>query len=136
MAHQGTGRMGSLAAFSIIEGSLNLGLSLALVKSMGILGVAIGTAVPAALVHGLLLPWWNCRHYGMALPRYLLDVWTVPGLAALATFGVMRWVFDPEAQYGWVPLMTGAAGCALFFGLVAWRVMVWRAPAPSTEAAS
>ena len=137
MAHQGTNRMGSLAGFSLLEGALNLGLSVALVGRFGLLGVALGTAIPAALVHGLLLPWWNCRHYGLSLATYLVRVWAVPGGAALVVYGVMRLLLDPDAQYGWTALAGAAAGCVVAFAFVVWLLLrAQRArPTPATGAA-
>ena len=39
-------------------------LSILLVRHWGIEGVALGTLIPAVLVHGVLLPLGMCRHYG------------------------------------------------------------------------
>ena len=122
-AHQGTNRMRSLAVFSAIEGVANLAISLALVGEHGLVGVAIGTAIPAVIIHGLVLPWWNGRHYGMRLSTYLLSVWPIPLIAGGATYGLLAWVFGRADHLGWIPLIGGGLLAVTFFGGVAGVLM-------------
>ena len=50
------GRLKGQAVITVIEASLNLVLSVVLVKRYGVIGVAIGTAIPMLLVRGLVYP--------------------------------------------------------------------------------
>ena len=122
-AHQGTNRMGSLAIVSIVEGLANLGLSLWLVQSHGIWGVALGTAVPAAIVHGLVLPCWNGRLHGFSPWVYLAEVWPIPLLSGAVTYGALRAVFDTEASYGWPALIAGALGAVAVFAATGYALV-------------
>jgi O-antigen/teichoic acid export membrane protein len=131
MAHQGTGRMRSLALISLAEGLANLALSLWWVRLHGLIGVAWGTLVPAALVHGVVLPWWNGRVHGFGWFAWALRVWTTPVLAGGATYGVLRWAFDPAGQHGWGALIAGgllAMAVFLVVGLGTERWLARRGP--------
>jgi O-antigen/teichoic acid export membrane protein len=52
----GSNKQGYLARLFVIEGAANLALSLALVRPLGLAGVAIGTAVPSLISQGWFLP--------------------------------------------------------------------------------
>lgn len=103
--HYGTGRMRPLALAMILEAAGNLVLSLLLVGPLGIVGVAIGTAVPAWLVHGLLLPWLACTRHGIALPSFLVRTWGGPLLAGAATVGVLHALVSGRDALGWPALI-------------------------------
>lgn len=84
----------ALVPVAIAEALLNIGLSIALIRPMGILGVAWGTTVPN-LVTGLLFWPWYVRHtVGIPIWSYVLSTWVRPGVAAvpfaLLTFAVER----------------------------------------------
>jgi O-antigen/teichoic acid export membrane protein len=77
-----------VAKWAVIEAVLNLGLSIVLVKTIGIYGVAWGTSISMAFVH---LVFW---------PRYVREVLDVP---------VRRFVWE-----GWVKITL----CAIPYGIV------------------
>ena len=55
---QGIGRFRAIAILSVVAAIANLGLSLLLVRPLGVLGVALGTLVPTAAVRlGLVFPY-------------------------------------------------------------------------------
>jgi O-antigen/teichoic acid export membrane protein len=87
----------------------------------GLVGVAMGTAVPLFVVSGWASAWYACRALELPLGRYLLDGMLLPGLASLAfllpALAAKLWL-RPE---GWVPLFATCAACWLVFGVVAWR---------------
>jgi O-antigen/teichoic acid export membrane protein len=55
----------------IIEGIANLALSLVLVRRYGILGVALGTTIPALVVNLFVLPYYAIRVIRLPLSSYL-----------------------------------------------------------------
>lgn len=121
MAHQGTGHMRSLALATLFEGATNLGLSLWWVRDHGLVGVAYGTLVPAAIVHGFVLPWWNGSRLGFNLFGWWARVWSLPLIAGGVAYGALRLVFDVDATYGWPALIGGgvlsvAVVAAIAFG--------------------
>jgi O-antigen/teichoic acid export membrane protein len=78
----------------VMEGLCNLGLSIALVRTYGVVGVAIGTAVPNLLTQLFFWPWYIRRVYGIAPIRYAFSTWIRPMLAtlpfALFTYGIEK----------------------------------------------
>jgi O-antigen/teichoic acid export membrane protein len=83
----GLGRARDPALALLAMGVLNLGLSLALVGPFGILGVAIGTAIPNVIFAGVLLL-LACRELGMAIGSYVGYVATRAAIGALVPLGV------------------------------------------------
>jgi O-antigen/teichoic acid export membrane protein len=110
------------ALFNCIEGVANLVLSLLLVKQYGILGVALGTAIPMALIRLIAQPIYVCRvasieyrEYvwkmgrsllnvilSLALPFYVTvrfiepkyTVLMILGLVSIGLYSVSIWLFE------------------------------------------
>lgn len=59
-----------LGVVGMLEGVANLMLSVWLIGSLGILGVAIGTAVPLILLRLLVIPLYVCRRVNLASREY------------------------------------------------------------------
>ncbi len=59
-----------LAQLGLIEAGANLALSLLLVGSYGIVGVALGTTVPLLALRGVGLPVYLCRSVGLPFGHY------------------------------------------------------------------
>ena len=78
----GLSRHRALAFFRIGEAVSNLGLSIVLVSSYGLIGVAIGTLVPHIVVTGLIIPIYATRLLGMNPLRYYAAAWLRPLLNA------------------------------------------------------
>lgn len=60
------------AKILMIEALLNLGLSIWLAPRLGIMGVALATAVPALFMSAVVLPPYLCRRLELPLRRYLV----------------------------------------------------------------
>ena len=78
----GTGRHRLVAFASIAEISANAVLSIALVQRFGLTGVALGTAVPFALINLFVLMPAACRAVGFPIRTFVYDT-VVPTLVAL-----------------------------------------------------
>lgn len=63
-----------LAKINMIEGTLNLLISLVLVKHYGIIGVAIGTAIPLVVIKLIVLPPYVCKCIDLPLKKYYLNI--------------------------------------------------------------
>jgi hypothetical protein len=74
----------------MIEGVINLGLSLALVKPLGIVGVALGTAIPALLSDAVWLPVVICRLYSIRIVDYVRQAYLPPILSAIVFVGSLK----------------------------------------------
>ncbi len=125
----GTARMGTLAKLTIVEGVANLALSIGLAIPFGIVGVALGTMIPALLVRLVALPWLALRELGGSYGGLARRAWAVPAVAGAITFVLLRLVVHPTDRLDWPALLTLAAGCqTVYFALYA--VATRFAPAP------
>lgn len=79
----GTSRHNIIAYSKIGESVANLALSLALVKSYGIIGVAIGTAIPHLFTVTIIFPYLICRIVKVELATYYLKAYIGPILSAI-----------------------------------------------------
>ena len=62
------------AAVLLTEACLNVTLSVVLAPRLGIVGVAVGTLIPALLVGGPILPNYLCRKLGIPIRAYVSQV--------------------------------------------------------------
>jgi len=96
----------------LIEGIVNIGLSIALVRPYKIVGDALGTAVPLALTMIFFLPGHLCKQLQIRLFTYLREAYLLPLLVCLPLAIVLllmkRW-FVPHNYPGLLAHL-GAAG--------------------------
>jgi O-antigen/teichoic acid export membrane protein len=62
------------AIASLIEGLINVVLSIYLLEHYGIVGVALGTAIPMMVNRLIIVPIYTCRNLGLSLSRYYLTI--------------------------------------------------------------
>lgn len=103
------------ALANTLEGVANLALSLALISSYGIIGVALGTAIPQFVHKGFVQPVYVSRIVGVPLRRYVLAC--VPGATAGAVVvgAVIASGWLTEPQHGWLVLIAQGAGTSVVF---------------------
>lgn len=81
---------------AICEAVANLLLTIVLVRKTGIMGPAIGTAIPMICVGVLVVPWYTCRVTGLSWPRLLTQALVKPISAALlfafTLYGIVQWM--------------------------------------------
>lgn len=100
----------NIAAYLIMgEAAANLILSVVLVQRMGILGVALGTAIPRAIVAFIVLPVATCRAVGYPFTKFLKGTYQGPLMAAIPLVLTEIWV-SRNVSFG---------GLTSFFGMVA-----------------
>lgn len=96
----GKGKHRGMAVVMLCEGLFNLLLGVLLAPHWGILGVAVGAAIPMLLVYLFIQPRYVCRVIGLNAGRYyrevLLRPWCVFALAWLCG-GLPQWLGDPTA---------------------------------------
>jgi O-antigen/teichoic acid export membrane protein len=128
---QGMARHNILAVTSILNGVINLGLSLILVRHMGITGVALGTLVPAVLEGMVVIP-FSMRLLGVSWFRLLRDAWIpalVPVAPAVAVLYALQSALQPQ---NWIVLGLIAATGGLVYLAV---YFLFRATASEREMA-
>ncbi|MBX3748933.1 MAG: oligosaccharide flippase family protein [Opitutaceae bacterium] len=112
-----------LLAVSLVDATANLALSLALVWSLGVPGVAAGTMIPTVLVGWLWMLPLTAHFAGTDLGRWLAEIFRpiLPSLlAGGAALGLLAWLAPFPAGGGFLDcawrglLVVGAAGGAGF----------------------
>jgi len=108
----GTRRVRLLALLLVAEGVSNLLISLLLVGSHGLIGVAAGTLIPAVLFQGVVQPVFVCKLLRISLRSYCREVLLRPALVLGALVVAIAFVGQSEHYHSWASL---AFGAALFF---------------------
>lgn len=92
----GINRHRGLAVAVATEALANLSLSILLIKPFGLVGVALGTAIPTIIVNLIFMPRYVERHVGIPRREFVARVWMWPSLACVpfgvATYVVERWI--------------------------------------------
>ena len=91
----GIGRHKGMVPVVLSEAFCNLILSVVFIHSYGIVGVALGTAIPNLATHLIFWPWYIRRVYGIPATTYAFSTWIRPGVAALpfalATYAAQKY---------------------------------------------
>jgi O-antigen/teichoic acid export membrane protein len=75
------------------EAIANIGLSILLGRTMGVVGVAWGTTIPRIAVALFFAPWFCSRKLGVSVREYATQAWIRP-IAAMIPFAVVSLVID------------------------------------------
>lgn len=113
-----------LARLFICEGVLNLVISVALIGQYGLLGVAIGTVVPAVLCQGLMHPMMVCSNLGLSVREYAREVIWPTGVVGLLLIPFLSLLHRLTTHHTWIDLFLQgsiagmfAIGVIIVFGL-------------------
>jgi O-antigen/teichoic acid export membrane protein len=85
----GIGKHQSLAKVTLLEGIANLILSIALVPPLGVVGDALGTAIPLCCTFLLFMPRHLGRQLGVPVRSFLRQAYSLPLLLNLPLLGVV-----------------------------------------------
>ncbi len=85
----GLGKHQTYAAITVIEGLANLILSIALVRPYGIVGDAMGTAIPLAFTCLVFLPRHMKKQIGVPVGTFFREAFTLPILLTLPFVGAL-----------------------------------------------
>ena len=120
----GLGKPGLPTIGFLVAGLVNLGLSIILARTMGIAGVALGTAIPNVLFAGLVL-WHACRELETPVGEYLRYVVPRATLGALPVLALLLWFklgLDVRSLGG---IASAGVAMVLLFAIT-WVVFVYR----------
>lgn len=122
---QGGGHHRLLALTNAVAATVNIGLSILLIRRYGLPGVAFATLIPVATRALLVIVPVACRRVGVSVPRFAVAaVWPAAWPAAL-TLGALAFFRDPSAISLWMAVLEGAAAgvvyAALFLGIAIGR---------------
>jgi O-antigen/teichoic acid export membrane protein len=109
----GMAKHGTWAVVTLIEGVCNLLLSIALVRPYGIIGDALGTAIPLTCSMVFFMPGHLCKQLGIRLWTFLREAYTLPLLLSaplvITLLLLQRWfVAHKYWQLGIQLLIAGA----------------------------
>jgi O-antigen/teichoic acid export membrane protein len=85
----GLGKHQTLASITVIEGIANLVLSIALVRPLGIVGSALGTAIPLSFTFLVFMPRHLKKQIGVPVGVFLRQAYTLPVLLTLPLVGAL-----------------------------------------------
>ncbi len=114
---------------TLIEGVCNLALSVILVRPYGIIGDALGTAIPLTCSFVLFMPGHLCRLLGIRLRTYLREAFVLPFLITVPLILVLllmkKWFIPHTYRQLGVQLVIGGAvyGLGLFWVYATNRVL-------------
>ncbi len=122
-AFVGLGRVRVNGLLTLVSAVVNIGLSIYLAAGLGLglVGIALGTAITYFLRTGLFSPWYVCRVTGQPLTVYLRRVMLPPMLAAIplvALAFLARATLQPHTLPSIAAVM---ALITLVYWLLAWR---------------
>lgn len=124
----GTGRHGKLAVVTLIEGATNLVLSILLVRRYGIIGDALGTAIPLAGTFIFFMPFHLCSRLRLRVSTYLRQAYFLPLMLSaplvLVLLGMQHWFV--ARTYRQLALQLFAGGIVYALGL-GWAYATGRA---------
>jgi O-antigen/teichoic acid export membrane protein len=120
----------TLAIVTLLEGSSNLLLSIFLVRRFGVLGDAVGTAIPLLCTTLFFLPRHLCRVLQLRLGVYLREAFLLPLLLCLPLTAVLlllrHWFF----AHNYFQLASQLAAGSTVYGLgllwAVWTRKVWQ----------
>lgn len=90
---QGIGKHKALVPVYLLEALANLVLSIVLVRTMGVLGVAWGSTIPNLIVCFFFWPWYMRRTLQIPVRQYVTSTWILP-LLAMAPFALGAYFFE------------------------------------------
>lgn len=116
----GMGNLRFFTAVAVLEAVANLAMSILLVKPMGILGVALGTAVPN-VVSGIIVIVFVCRMLGYPVRDYVAAVWLKPLAAGLVLLLAWLVIAQLVPVTSWPRfILVGSLGTALYSVIALW----------------
>jgi len=124
----GMSKHGKFAIATLIEGAANVLLSILLVRPYGIIGDALGTAIPLAVNYTLFMPHHLCSRLGIKVSTYLRQAFVLPLIVCMPMAVVLllmrRWFVAHTYRQLALQLLAGG----LVYGLcAAWAYLTDRA---------
>lgn len=123
----GIGKPGRATIAFLAAGVLNLGMSIALAKPLGLAGVAWGTAIPSM---GFAVAVWvfTCQELKIGMGRYLKYVVPRAAFGAAAVIAVLAWWKTTFDIHGFLKLGVSGVLMLVLFGLVWVAFVYWKDP--------
>lgn len=120
----GTSRHQRLSQVTIVEGVVNIALSIWLIQKLGVLGVALGTSIPMVVARFFVLPMYACKNIDLPYRTFLLRG-LAPALPGLVVGGGLGW-FVKQALPGrdFMPVAITVAVTVIGYAAATWVLLV------------
>jgi O-antigen/teichoic acid export membrane protein len=105
------------AIATLIEGLVNIALSILLVRPFGIIGDAIGTAVPLAVTTICFLPRHLCRQLQIRIGTYLREAYFLPLMICMPLVIVVLLMKRWFVPHNYIQLAAHLAVAGVVYGL-------------------
>jgi len=113
----GMGRHRTWAIVTLLEGIANLILSILLVRPYGIIGDALGTAIPLTCSALFFLPAHLCRQLGVRLREFVRQAYTLPVLLCLPFLAALLLMKRMQVPHTYAQLAIEVAMAGLVYAL-------------------
>jgi O-antigen/teichoic acid export membrane protein len=113
----GLGKAGMPTIGFLVAGALNLGLSILLVRPLGLAGVALGTAIPNVLYAGMIFV-HACRELDVSVMEFVRYVIPRALLGSLPVLALLLWFKFGLDVRGLAELVGAGVAMVLLFGAV------------------
>ena len=110
-----------LALINIVEAVFNLILSIVFVRSMGIIGVAVGTAIPMFIARVVALPIYTSRVLGVSLKQYYLPLFYNLAQAA-ALMVVLNLIFKAHITSSYLSISLCAFMIIILYSILIFNI--------------
>lgn len=108
-----------LAWLTTVEGILSLGLGILLVKPFGLVGVAVGAALPMTISKLIVQPVYVCRSMKISALFFISRFLVIPVVLAISLGLIQRTIYAFFfAPRSWASLLIIAGGTTFVFGLL------------------
>ena len=111
-------------SWALIEGVLNLGLSIYWAKQYGLLGVALGTAVPMIIMRLGIQPLYTLRVLKLSLTQYVSTSLLRPIAVVAIVYAVARSIGLIHSTASRLGLMEILSGFAVLFGVSTYWIVL------------
>jgi len=108
------------AVATLIEGLSNVALSIALVRPYGIIGDAIGTAVPLVVTTTCFLPWHVCRRLQIRMTTYLREAYSLALILCIPPTVSLLLMKEWFVPHNYVHLLQHLVVAGLVYALALW----------------
>jgi O-antigen/teichoic acid export membrane protein len=122
----GMSRHRIIALLRIGEAVANLGLSVVLVRAMGLAGVALGTAIPSMIIGVLVLPAIAGRAVGVNLAQFYVRAYLRPLIAVAPFVAAALWVRSELPVSNLLEFFLSVSGLLLIYVPCAFAVVLSR----------
>ncbi|BCO07681.1 polysaccharide biosynthesis protein [Desulfolithobacter dissulfuricans] len=120
----GFGRNDVLAYLEMVSAFFNLCLSIVLVKLLGMIGVALATAVPLLITHTFLLPYIVCRRLDLSISKYIKDGYfkSILNTSIMALYILCVKSIWPSDS--WIVFLSTVTTAVLLYGSTGWFILL------------